>query len=335
MKVFISWSGERSKAVADALRDWLPLVLHYAKPWLSESDIDAGARWSDAVAKELEASNFGIICVTRDNMDEPWLLFEAGALAKSLQDAKVIPLLLDLDLSDLAGPLAQFQAKKVDKPGVHEVLRSINKSASDAVPPERMDQLFDALWQQLEAGISSIPEGESSKHRRPQAEVLEELVAGVRGLDLRFRETLEMTPELAERRRRRRFHPMMFEEMIHMTRATAEGPEDPLIILLIASMLRDDMPWLYELGVDAYRAASHGTPAKTSRALGRFLRAIETIEQLPPLAESMGIYPREFHMLMREMRPMLESQLALQRGSNRGTRQRTARRASKDDSPDK
>ncbi len=273
MKVFISWSGERSKAIADALRDWIPLVLHYAKPWLSESDIEAGARWGDAVAKELEASNFGIICVTRDNVDQPWVLFEAGALAKSLQDAKVIPLLLDLDLSDLSGPLAQFQAKKVDKAGVHEVVRSINQSAPDAVPPERMDQLFEALWQQLEAEISSIPEGESSKHRRPQAEVLEELVAGVRGLDVRFRETLEMAPDLDYRRRRRRLHPGMFEDMIHMTHVMAEGPDDPLVLLLAASLLRDDIPWLYELGVDAYRAASQGTPAEASRAMRRFVRA--------------------------------------------------------------
>ncbi|HYM45559.1 MAG TPA: toll/interleukin-1 receptor domain-containing protein [Solirubrobacteraceae bacterium] len=329
MKVFISWSGERSKAVADALRDWIPLVLHYAKPWLSESDIDAGSRWGDAVAKELEASNFGIICVTRDNVDEPWLLFEAGALAKSLQDAKVIPLLLDLDLSDLAGPLTQFQAKKVDKPGVHEVVRSMNKSAPDAVPPEQMDQLFDALWQTLETKFSSIPEGESSKHRRPQAEVLEELVAGVRGLDLRFRETLEMAPDLADHRRRRRFHPMMLEEMIH---TIAEGPGDPLIILLIASVLRDDMPWAYELGVDAYRAASQATPAEASRALDRFIHATESIER-SPIGDITGIHPRDFHMLMREMRPMLESQRSSERRPSRGVRQPTPRRAGKGDRP--
>lgn len=57
MKVFISWSGERSQALALALRDWLPLVLHYVEPWLLEADVSAGDRWVQAVAKELEASN--------------------------------------------------------------------------------------------------------------------------------------------------------------------------------------------------------------------------------------------------------------------------------------
>jgi hypothetical protein len=29
------------------------LVLHYVEPWLSEKDIAAGERWTDAIAKEL------------------------------------------------------------------------------------------------------------------------------------------------------------------------------------------------------------------------------------------------------------------------------------------
>ncbi len=126
MKVFIGWSGTRSQALALALRDWLPLVLHYVDSWLSETDIAAGERWAEAVAKELEASNFGIICITGENLTSPWILFEAGSLAKSLQSSRVIPLLLDLEFSEISGPLAQFQAKKVDEEGLSEVIHSIN-----------------------------------------------------------------------------------------------------------------------------------------------------------------------------------------------------------------
>jgi hypothetical protein len=81
---------------------------------VSEADIEAGERWSDAVASELEASNFGIICVTRQSVAAPWLLFEAGALAKSLSSS-VAPLLLDIELKEITGPLAQFQAKNTSK----------------------------------------------------------------------------------------------------------------------------------------------------------------------------------------------------------------------------
>jgi hypothetical protein len=44
VEIFLSWSGSKSKAVAEALRIWLPKVNPAFKPWLSTADIDKGAR---------------------------------------------------------------------------------------------------------------------------------------------------------------------------------------------------------------------------------------------------------------------------------------------------
>ena len=65
VKVFISWSGDTSLKVAQLLRDWLPYVINAIEPYVSSEDIDKGARWSTDIAKELEDSTFGILCVTR------------------------------------------------------------------------------------------------------------------------------------------------------------------------------------------------------------------------------------------------------------------------------
>ena len=144
MKIFISWSGSRSKIVAEALNQLLPEIIQSVKPWISTSDINAGARWSDNVARELEASNFGIICVTQDNQRAPWLLFEAGALAKSVEKSLVCPYLIDLEPSQLeSGPLSQFQAKKADMESTLNLMRTINNNTEgEKLDKQRLENIF-------------------------------------------------------------------------------------------------------------------------------------------------------------------------------------------------
>lgn len=81
--VFISWSGERSRWVADALRDWLPAVLQSVKPWMS-ADIKKGTRGQTTISDKLDKVKVGIVCLTPENLQEPWILFEAGALSKAV-----------------------------------------------------------------------------------------------------------------------------------------------------------------------------------------------------------------------------------------------------------
>jgi hypothetical protein len=181
MKVFISWSGERSKLLAKSLSKWLPIVLHYVEPWLSESDIAAGERWTLKIAENLEQARFGILCLTKDNFTAPWVMFEAGAIGKFVSESAVCPYLLDLDHRDISGPLTQYQAKKAEKADTLELLESINAYSDQPMSSDRLAQLFEALWPNLAEGISAIPPTvEAKKHIRPQPEILEDIVESVR-----------------------------------------------------------------------------------------------------------------------------------------------------------
>lgn len=84
MKVFISWSGELSKNIAEIFRQWIPGVIQAVKPYYSPDDITKGTRWNSEIAKELDASKIGIICLTPNNLESPWIMFEAGTLAKNI-----------------------------------------------------------------------------------------------------------------------------------------------------------------------------------------------------------------------------------------------------------
>lgn len=312
MKVFIGWSGVRSQALAQALHDWIPLVLHYVAPWLSDADVAAGERWAEAVAKELEASNFGIISVTRENVSSPWILFEAGSLAKSLSGSRVIPLLLDLEFSEISGPLAQFQAKKVDHEGLNEVVQSINRAAAQPIQEARTKQLFEALWPEFEKRLASIPEqSEPAKPIRTQHQILEELVASVRSLESRLREVGDIVtgdgPRFGRRHRLGRLHPMMLSELTHIM---GEKPGGPVALLVFSSLVREELPWLYELGLDAYRASKAGNREEATIALRRFRRAVDFMAH-GPMGEEFGVDPRALHMMLRELEHSFADELPL------------------------
>jgi hypothetical protein len=94
MKVFISWSGDTSHALALALHDWLPDVLQSVEPWVSSEDIAKGAFWSTELVEALQQAHFGLCCLTPDNVSSPWMAFEAGAMIQRQSRARVSPVLL-------------------------------------------------------------------------------------------------------------------------------------------------------------------------------------------------------------------------------------------------
>ncbi len=264
------------------------MALSYVKPWVSDKDIGAGDRWAQSIAGELETSNFGIICITPENLQSEWILFEAGALSKSMLDAKVIPLLFGLELSDLSGPLSQFQAQKVDQVGLMEVVRAINKVADNAVVENIVARSVPALWPTLQAELEKIADTRpEEKHNRPQHEILEELVTGVRGLNSRMR---DFDPEMMERdrfykRRKMRFHPRMFEEFTFGSREMGDGPT---ALLLLAGYLKEDFPWLTELLTESYREIRDSGPDSSERIILRLQRSIKYLTRGGMMREMMG-----------------------------------------------
>jgi hypothetical protein len=159
MKLFISWSGERSRAVAEALRGWIPDVIQAVQPWMSSEDIDPGSRWSTEINKEMETTKFGIVCITPENLDSAWLLFESGALAKTIESTFVCPYLIGLDSKSLKGPLNQFQAVQAHQDDTYALIRSINQCLGEySLPEDKLRRSFERWWPDLEMSLQKLPE---------------------------------------------------------------------------------------------------------------------------------------------------------------------------------
>lgn len=193
MKVFISWSGDRSKALAEILRQWLPGVIQAVKPYYSPDDIAKGTRWSSEIAKELEASRVGLICLTPDNLSAPWIMFEAGALSKNLDRSRLCPLLFDVDPSDVEGPLVQFQACRFSREEIERVVRMMNAELGEqALTPGVLDSVFEMWWPKLEAQVAAElarkPLAPSTV--RSERELLEEILGLTRSLTRSSRESI-------------------------------------------------------------------------------------------------------------------------------------------------
>lgn len=186
MLVFISWSKPTSQVLALALRSWLPEVIQQLDPWMSREDIDKGQRWSPEIAERLEQTVQGLVCVTADNMAEPWLNFEAGTLAKSVATSRVRPLLFDLEPTDVTGPLSQFQAANLtDADDMLKVLASLNAACGQPLSDDRLERAFRRTWGDFEAEINKARQLTTSDAPLPRSvdDKVDELLRIVRRLD--------------------------------------------------------------------------------------------------------------------------------------------------------
>lgn len=239
MKLFISWSGELSKEIAEIFRQWIPGVIQAAKPYYSPDDITKGTRWNSEISKELDSSKIGIICLTKENLESPWIMFEAGALSKNLEKSKVCPLLFGIEPSDIKGPLVQFQAAKFSKKEMKKVIKMMNDELdSTSLETDVLDSVFEMWWPKLQEQIEKAVEkarNDDNTDLRSERDLLEEVLTLTRGLSI-------------DRRRKHgkgSIHPGAIEDLIN----TIEN--------LINLNVFDDNPEALELFERFYRPIEH------------------------------------------------------------------------------
>jgi hypothetical protein len=271
--------------------------------------IEFGAEWYSSIMSKLGDATDVVALLTQRSIDRPWILYEAG-VAKGKLNTTVFGVAIGVPLEVVTtGPFGQFQNSGDDEDSLTKLVLQLLARNPDASPREEAVRMQVRVFRDKLTKLLTVPAASIAAppavDETSVAKLFEEVKVMVRELP----EKLESQFQFARRRgsrKLRRFHPMMLEEMLMHpgTHESAEGQASAW--LLFISNLRDDYPWLYEIGLEVYHALRSGNPEQMSSARESFRRAIRTITRMRMSREFFAPEDEESFMFMRHLPEIIE-----------------------------
>lgn len=87
------------------------------------------------------------------------VIFEAGALSKTMDKSFVTPFLFDIKRSEVNGPILQFQSTVFEKEDIKKLIHTLNKACGESGISETMlDKAFEVWYSTLEGELNSLRE---------------------------------------------------------------------------------------------------------------------------------------------------------------------------------
>jgi hypothetical protein len=239
--------------------------------------IEFGAEWYTAIMSQLDQATDVVALLTAQSIDRPWILYEAG-VAKGKLETTVFGIALGVPLEKVStGPFGQFQNCGDDEDSLTKLVMQLLQRNPDAAPREEAVRTQVRVFRENVDGLLKT----RGKAKPVEAPAPEENIAKL------FEEVKAMVRELPERvdervasvsRRgisRRRIHPAMIEELLFGSLSKGRRDEIPVAWLIFLSLVRDDLPWLYEPGMELYRALISERRSEIQKASGMLLRVVE------------------------------------------------------------
>ena len=262
--------------------------------------IEFGDEWYKRLMDKLDSASDVVCLLTKRSMERPWILYEAG-VAKGKLGTPVFGVALGISLGNVStGPFYQFQNCDDSDDSLTKLVMQLAKRIPSLEPDnDVVNGQVQAFKSNAETILSTIDEpGTESEHETPSvsatAKLLEELKVMFRDLPSRVENRLSDYDSISRRRKPRRFNTMMFEEIMHMS----EPESGPINILIFASLIRDDVPWLYEIAIESYRTLTSGT----QKAIDQLRKSIKLLRDFPmrtSIFEELDMMgSKEMHMLM-------------------------------------
>jgi len=281
--------------------------------------IEYGLEWYPQLMGKLNSSS-GVVCLlTERSLHRPWILYEAG-VAKGKLDTPVFGIALGITLSQAnTGPFAQFQNCDDDDESLTnlliQLLSRIPNSEPDRDAVTTQVQSFTARKVELLTKLGNPTIEEPPSPDTSVAKLFEEMKLIVQDLPSKVEGRLAEAVG-PSRNRRRRFHPAMFDEILFLSRESGSH----IGLLLLFSLYRDELPWLYDIGREFYDAVRSGHRSKAEDTLRDIVRFLE-LSHHHPMFEELMMTNKDTYMFVRELPRLLEHFLHQTAPRKRGSKE--------------
>ncbi|GAA3920946.1 TIR domain-containing protein [Chitinophaga oryziterrae] len=265
--------------------------------------IEYGQEWYPAIMDKIDEASDVVCLLTKHSVDRPWILYEAG-VAKGKLDKKVIGIALGIPLSSaIGGPFAQFQNNDGDVESITKLVLELVKKVPGLDPdPLLVRQLVENFVKKAADITNKIKNTKNEKVDKDDensvAKLFEEVKIMFDSLPGRIENRLD--PE--SRKRKRRFHPMLMEDMFHLSMSD----DDPSIgFLMIIGLYKEDFPWFYEIGMETYRGLR---TSKSSIEKEKLIRSFEHATDMlgHPMLRDLYGESKESFILIKETRFLIK-----------------------------
>jgi hypothetical protein len=123
MKIFISWAGTEMKLIAESIKTYLNTICAIKTEDIFFSpDIDKGTFGRNEIDNALGDANYGLFCLNKENFNNTWISYEAGAISK-LENSRCWTLLFNMTPNDFS--------KAESKPPISEYQHTIASDSED------------------------------------------------------------------------------------------------------------------------------------------------------------------------------------------------------------
>lgn len=313
--VFISHDS-RDADIAEAFANLLSDVSAGTLKSFRSSDkkgntgIEFGAEWYTSIMSQLGEATDVVALLTARSIDRPWILYEAG-VARGKLETTVLGLALGVPLEKVStGPFGQFQNCGDDEDSLTKLVMQLLQRNPDAAPRE------EAVRMQVRLFIESLIKIHTRKptkavadegvgEEQSVAKLFEEVKAMVREIPQHVDNRVRIASRRPSTRSLRRYGPKMLEELYYrLTNSVGpEGKGGALLVLL--SFVKEEAPWLYELGMEIHRTIQMGERELVITAHKQFKATMEFMT-MGPMGRDLFRDDEDGYILVRYIPEMID-----------------------------